>query len=233
MMKENWHQGEHLSSIAQTGEGKTTCLGGLCRTRRYVLTLDAKGGDRTLNAFGDVRLDGWPGERKMNDLISKNEEDGLPSRFVIGGYSRTLKELDRLAGTLEQCLHEAYAMGGWTINADELQILTDRRMMNLGAILEKMLVSARDRGISLVSAFQSPSWVPPNASRQATWVSVTRTRDRETVQRLSEIVGRPREELAGALAGLERHHFIFVNRNPYEPMYVTVPDYIAPKEVVR
>jgi hypothetical protein len=115
-------------------------------------------------------------------------------------------------------------MGGWTVYADELQIMTDPRMLDLRQECDQMLVAARDRGISFVSSYQSPSWVTPHASRQAKWVAVSYTRDRDVVRRLAEVLGRPRQELEGAMSEMAKYSFLIVGLDPREPYRVTIPD---------
>jgi len=128
-----------------------------------------------------------------------------------------------------QALVGSFDMGGWTVYADELQILTDPRMMDLRKEADKILIAARDRGISFVSSYQAPSWVTPQAGKQSTWVAVSYTRDTDVVNRLAEILGRPKAEIRGALAGLDPFSWLFVGRNPREPYRVTIPDFLAPK----
>ena len=223
-----WRPGEHVSLIAPTGAGKTTFAAGMLDLRRYVLALDAKGGDSTLSALGFPRLNTWPGEKALSQIVQRNDEDSRPSRFIVGGNARTPKEIDALISTLSACLTDAYSMGGWTVYADELMLLTDPRMYNFRAAVDRILISARDRGISLVSSFQSPSWVTPQAGKQSTWVAVSYTRDTDVVNRLAEILGRPKPEIRGAIRGLERFTWILVGRDPHEPLRVTAPDYLPP-----
>ena len=211
-----------MAVIAPTGAGKTTFVTPLLNERRYVLALDPKGGDSTLSKLGYERLTSWPGDKKMSQMIEKNEQDGKPSRYIVGGKARTLVEQDKLRDTLKAALDSAWSMGGWTVYADELQILTDRRMMNLQSECDRMLV-ARDRGVSFVSSYQAPAWVTPHASRQATWVAVSYTRDAAVVDRLAEILGRPKAEIRGALQGLDRFSWLVVGRDPREPYRVTIP----------
>lgn len=219
-----WRPGEHVAVIAPTGAGKTTFVSPLLNDRRYVLALDPKGGDSTLSGLGFPRLTTWPGDKKMSSMIDENEKNGEPSRYIVGGKARTLAEQGQLRDTLKGALDSAWSMGGWTVYADELQILTDRRMMNLQSECDRMLVAARDRGVSFVSSYQAPAWVTPHASRQATWVAVSYTRDAAVVDRLAEILGRPKPEIRGALQGLDRFSWLVVGRDPREPYRVTIPD---------
>jgi len=91
-----WNPGEHLSVIAPTGAGKTTLVGGLLDLRRYVLALDPKGGDSTLSGLGYDRLAKWPGEKELAATVAKNDEDGKPSRFLVGPAVKASADLPRL-----------------------------------------------------------------------------------------------------------------------------------------
>jgi hypothetical protein len=221
-----WEPGQHGSVIAPTGEGKTTFVGGILRPRRYVLVLDPKGGDSTLGALGFQRLESWPGNRQMAALVARNDEDGKPSRYIVGPKVLTRRDKLRLIQECKRTLNGAYEMGRWTIYGDELQILTDPRMFDLRAEVDEILIAARDKMLSFVSSYQGPSWVTPHASRQSTWVAIAYTRDTDVVNRLAEIMGRPKPEIRGCVDGLDRFCYILVGRNPREPLRVTLPSEI-------
>ena len=231
--KETWKPGEHISLIAPTGAGKTTFAAGILELRKYVLALDAKGGDSTLEGLGFPRLNAWPGQKKMAQQVTTNDSDNKMSRYIVGARANTEKEQKHLVDTLGATLREAYEMGGWTVYADELMILTDPRQFNLRSEVDKMLIAARDRGISFVSSYQSPTWVTPMAGKQATWVAVSYTRDTDVVNRLAEILGRPKSEIRGAIKGLDRYSWIIVGRDPREPLRVTIPDYVERKKSTK
>ena len=227
-----WQPGEHVSVCAPTGAGKTTLVGGILdRCRRYVLALDPKGGDSTLTGLGYPRLSEWPGERSLERIVAKNDDEGRPSRYIVGPRVAKHEDNLRLKKVMKDTLDGAFTMGGWTVYADELQILTDPRMHNLMQEADRMLIAARDKGLSFVSSYQAPSWVTPHAAKMSTWMFVSYTRDTDVVNRLAEIMGRPKAEIRGAIAGLERYSWLVVGRDPREPMRVTMPKLIVPKKV--
>jgi hypothetical protein len=223
--KSVWAPGQHMAVIAPTGAGKTTFNAGvLDYCRRYVLALDPKGGDTTLSTLGYERLKKWPGIKEMNKKIDNNDRDNIPSRFIIGGSSRTEEETEELRETLRKTLVEGHSMGGWTVYSDELQILVDPRMMNLRKEVDKLLIAARDRALSFVSSYQAPRWVTPQASLQSSWLAVSYTQDDDVVGRLAEVLGRSKNEVRGAFKGLDRFAWVIVGRDPREPYRVTIPD---------
>jgi hypothetical protein len=46
------------------------------------------------------------------------------------------------------------------------------------------------------------------------------------VNRLAEILGRPKPEIRGAIEGIDPFSWLIVGRNPREPIRVTIPDEI-------
>lgn len=218
-MKANWEPGQHVALVGPTGTGKTTIMVGVLPLRKYVLALDPKGGDSTLSGLqkaGFERSD-WPPSKE----IRKRVEEGKPARLIIGSSIRDAEDLPRLRKQMAEALKDAFNERGWTVYVDELQIVADRRLMNLSASVERNLIAARDRKVSMVMSFQRPSNVPRSASEMATWFIVLYTRDRDVVDRLAEMAGRPSAEMRGMVKGLPEYCVLVFSRNPREPVIVT------------
>lgn len=219
-----WRPGDHLSVIAPQGAGKSTFVGGILESsRNYVLVLDPKGGDETITSLGWPRLTAWPSDREMDRLLEEDEKKNRPSRYLVGPVSTRGSDFVRLRQCCKQALDAAFDMGGWTVYVDELQVLCDRRLMNLGGEAARLLISARSRKVTFVSSFQAPSWVISEAMRQPTWVAVSYTRDIDTINRLAEIMGRDKAEMRGAIRELPPFCWLLVGRNPREPLRITKP----------
>jgi len=216
---EVWEPGQHMALCGRTGEGKTTFAVGILKPRKYVLALDAKGGDSTLEASGYRRIDRLPLPRE----VRKDIAEGRPARLIIGGKCRTVAEFDALAGFIGQVLDSAFSEGGWTVYADEFQLMSDRRMMRLGPKVERLLVAARDRGASVLTAFQAPSWVPKASTRQATWAALWRTRDQDVIKAFGGILGRPWQDIAEIMEHMPAHHVIVAGPDAFAPLVLTHP----------
>jgi len=226
----SWEQGEHVTLIAATGSGKTTLGAYLCSVRKWALALDAKGMDSTLAATGWQRVTKWPLPRSMRAQV----RDGQVVRVVVGKRVKSDKEFDANAAMMRRVLADAWAQGRWTVWADEGQLLADRRFGDAGDRLEKMLIAARDRGISLVYAVQRPqigrSTPSANAAfSQATWLFIARTRDDRVADRVAEIAGRPAAEMRGLIAGLPRYWWACLSLDPHEPVRLVKPPKLGGK----
>lgn len=218
-----WKQGQHVALVGPTGCGKTTAEIGLCGLRRWVLGLDAKGGDDTLALAGWQQVDAWPPSKKIRNDIA----EGRPARLVAGFSPETIHDRVRLTEFLQKVMEAAWIDRNWTLGIDELQLMADRKMMGLGPLVEEFLVAARTRGVSVVSCFQAPAWVPTASTRQATWIGLFPTTDTGVIKTLAEKIGRDWHDLEAVLHELPDHHMVMCGQNPKDPMVLTRPEKIG------
>lgn len=220
-MSKEWKPGEHVATIVPTGGGKTTFVGGLVSTRKYVLALDVKGGDQTLKKLGWDRITKWPLSRKDRQDIA----DGKAFRRLVGATG--MRDADRLKryDLCKRVLHDMLIEGGWTVVATDLKILTHPKFGGLWDEIEELTLLARERAVSVITDMQRVSGQPRESTDQATWLAIGYTRDVDAVNRLGEMMGRSRAEMRGAIDALGDlpYGFLVVNRDPRSSIILTRP----------
>lgn len=215
-----WEQGQHVAIVGPTGCGKTTFAVGITRLRKWVLALDAKGGDSTLKKSGYTPVNSWPLPKEIRNDVA----EGKAARLVMGFMPKAVAEFETLKTLLRETLEGIWIDGGWTVEIDEAQIACDRKMMNLSGHVEKLLVAARDKRLSVLTLFQAPAWVPTATTRQATWVVIFPTRDVDVIKTLAAKIGRDWRDLQAILHEIPDHYCIVAGLNPRDPLILTKPE---------
>lgn len=224
-----WIPGSHKALIGTTGDGKTTHAVGILGTRRYVLALDPKGEDDTLERSGYRRVRslpkrGWAGLRGEDQKTWRQVWDdidrGRPARVIIGGGARTSEEdralVELMGEAIEFCRHTT----GWTLYVDETEILSSQRMFGLGPMLERMLVAARRDKTSVLTSFQAPAWVSKHCTRQAHSSVCWPIGDPDMIRTIASGMGRNWHEVAEAVDALPEFHTLTIPRRKTGGPYV-------------
>lgn len=229
-----WNPGVHWALIGPTGEGKTTFASGILATRKWALALDPKGEDETLETTGYHRVTSLPlprgvpwgepkpgTERWLWDRIEK----GLPVGLIAGFEAMTDADDRAMHQLMRDAIIWCRRTRGWTLYVDEFELLSSQRMMGLGSDIERMLITARRAGTSVVTSYQAPAWVSKHATRQAGFVSLWPTRDRDMVKSVASSMGRDWRTVGAAVDELPPYHVLVIPKQRRAPMLVTV----APK----
>jgi hypothetical protein len=218
-LKGSWTPGKHFALCGPTGEGKTTFAVHTLLQRKWVMALDAKGEDDTLEASGFTRITSFPLPRKIRNDIS----EGRPARLILGGSARNDREERALRSLMAQGVAAVRQQGGWTVYADEFQVLADLRMFGLGKPIEQLLITARKNRTSVMTSFQAAAWVPKAATRQAAFIALWPTRDRAMIKAIAEAAGRPWREVEEAVDVLPQYYVIIIPSNIHAPMMIVHP----------
>lgn len=229
-----WKPGNHWALVGPTGEGKSTFGVGIISQRKWVVSLDPKGEDETLEAAGYVRVRSMPPpadrlawarrapREGSNDWIWDRVTKGLPVGLVAGFEALTDEEDAALHALMRDAIVWVRRTRGWTLYVDEFELLSSQRMMRLGADIERMLITARRAGTSVVTSFQAAAWVSKHATRQASNVTIWPTRDRPMIQAIAESMGRNWKFIAAAVDELPPYHCLTIPKQIRRPMIVTM-----------
>lgn len=220
-----WKPGQHMALIGPTGEGKTTFAAGCLATRKWVLALDPKGEDETLTDSGFQRVAALPTDYRgplwrarhwsagrQWDRIDQAIAEGRPVRLILGGAARTEAQDNRNQALMRRAFGYAREAGGWTVYVDEFELISSQRMFRLGPQVERMLISARRDGSSVVTSFQAAAWVSKHATRQARFAAIWPTGDRGMIKNVGESMGRDWKQLARAVDELPAYHVLVIPR---------------------
>ena len=218
-IRDAWPPGAHFALCGPTGEGKTTFAVSILKQRKWVMALDPKGEDDTLSASGFILVTSLPLPRKIRNDIA----EGKPARIILGGPATTDAEDKALWQLMRDGIKMVRQQGGWTIYADEFQVLADLRMFNLGKPIEQLQISARSKGTSVVTSFQAPAWVPKSSTRQAKFVAMWPTRDVNMIKAVAESMGRPWRLLEEAVHTLEQFFVLVIPGSIHVPMVLVHP----------
>jgi hypothetical protein len=228
-MRWAWKPGQHIALIGPTGEGKTTFAAGILADRKWVLALDPKGEDETLTDSGFQRVSYLPNEarslwRKAGHMghsqrspscwecIQNDVAEGKPARVIVGGPARTERQDAANQDLMRRAFSYAREAGGWTCYVDEFELISSQRMFRLGPNVERMLISARREGTSVVTSFQAAAWVSKHATRQARFAAIWPTGDRQMIKNVAESMGRDWRELAQVVDELPAYHVCVIPR---------------------
>jgi hypothetical protein len=229
-----WKPGGHWALVGPTGEGKSTFAVGLLEGRKWVLSLDPKGEDETLESSGYQRLrtmppprdrfawvPGRPPAEGSDEWIWDRVDKGLPVGLIAGFEAMTDAEDLALHALMKDTVTWCRRTRGWTLYVDEFELLSSQRMFRLGPDIERMLITARRAGTSVVTSFQAAAWVSKHATRQASFTSLWPTRDRDMIESVAKAMGRDWKKVALAVDELPPFHTLTIPKQIRMPMLVT------------
>lgn len=200
-----WRQGEHVSLIGPTGQGKTTFGLGILDLRGYVVALATKPRDSTMDKL--VRTKGW---RKVTSWDKRPPLYGdKGKRLVLWPPFREPEDVERQAVEMDRALRSAFVEGSWCVFADELYYLC--RYLGMTKILEMLWTQGRSVGVTLVGATQRPAHVPLLAYDQATHLVFWRDNDETNLRRIAGLGGLDAQAIRRAVAGLPQHDALYLN----------------------
>lgn len=197
-----WEQGEHITLIGPTGQGKTTLALSLLKMRDYVMAIATKQRDPVLY---ELERMGYQRVREFGELPAEVS----PKIVLAANLPRGTESLPEQKRIVHNALTAVYVQGGWTVFLDEARYVTE--YLKQEKEVELLWQQGRSSGISVLAAAQRPAWVPLSAFSQATHLFLWRTSDQRDLERIGGLGAHDSRAIAAEVATLPRFTVLYLN----------------------
>lgn len=207
-----WHQGEHVTLVGPTGQGKTTLTKSILPLRRHVAVIATKPDDDTMTAL--IR----GGYRKVTDWGKVRSTD---ERVVLWPTVRKRADKANLARQVQYALDCIYVQGGWCVDLDETRYIAEK--LGCREALEDLWLQGRALNVSLVASTQRPRHLPLEAFSQATHLFLWRSRDQYDVDRLGGLGTHNTRQVRDLIASLPPFTVLYINTRTEQLVITRAP----------
>jgi len=212
-------QGQHVMFFGPTGRGKTTLAGQmLAVTHPYTPRKPRHDGPRgliTIQLGPDTALDhlgrpvaSWP-PTAFGTWFSSYDERPIIRRFQP--LPKRPEDFGGIRAQAHRILRWMFSQYEWSLFVPDLQVISDPRMMGLGAEVDQLIITKRKHGSSIWMDAQAPRWVPRSAGDQVSHIFMWRNRDEDTLRRLKSIAGLNLNFLSDLLKGIGYYDCVWVD----------------------
>lgn len=204
----DWQQGQHITLIGTTGDGKTTFAGEILQRRSHVAVFASKPRDRVISTYGYQRIRTWPPPPNAKKVML------WPSR-------RGMDDTDSIGQAFADALEQIHTQGNWAVYIDELGFIAEE-LPRVESRLKTLWREGRALGISVVASTQRPAWVPLVAYSQASWIIAWRNTDARDRRRIGEVGGGMAKPMVDTLPDLDDHEAVVLNLRNGQAFRTTV-----------
>lgn len=198
-----WKQGEHVTLIGPTGQGKTFLAKDILPMRNFVVNFVTKKKDKMIGEF----------KREGFKLVQKGEwiapHQSMPKVLLQPPFASDEPRERHQRNTFKRALDRAFDETGWTVYLDEAPyIMEDLRLMKE---VKRLLQQGRSLGITVVQSAQRPRFLPLASYSQATHLFFWRNTDESDSKRMGGLGGVDRKVIQNAVAQLGQHEVLYLN----------------------
>lgn len=197
-----WKQGQHVTLIGPTGQGKTTLAKAILKQRNYVLSLVTKRKDPLISEF---KAEGYRVVKEWGYLPYESHPKVLLHPPYLRSEPREAEQLRQFRHALDRVFDE----GSWTVYLDEAPYVIDE----LGLIkkVKRLWQEGRSSKITIIAGAQRPRFLPLAAYSQATHLFFWRNQDESDSKRLGGLGGLDRKRIERVVAQLAEFEVLYVN----------------------
>jgi hypothetical protein len=204
-----WRQGEHVTIIGPTGQGKTVLARELLTRRQFVIVLGIKNRDSEL--YGPFQAQGYELVRRFE---AEPPAEAQQKRILFvpeaRGYHGTEARM-RKGRAFRAVLNDVQDVGGWCVYIDDTAYVSDQ--LRLQPELEELWMLGRSEGVSVMASSQEPINIPVMAYGMATHLFLFRNADRYRARRMAELTGVNRDAAEQIILSLPDHEFLYISRS--------------------
>lgn len=201
----NWHQGQHVSLIGPTGQGKTTLALEILARRKYTVVFGTKPRDKTLQKLVKTSKRDTEGYERIYSW----DERKLHNRVLLWPKMSHEKDTALQYREFTKAINHIYREGRWCLYIDEVRYFSDMLKMKKPMIL--IWTQGRSNGISLVAGTQRPAWVPTEIYDQANHLFFWGDNDEANLKRIGGVGFLNSKTIRMAVAKLQPYHVLYVN----------------------
>lgn len=202
----DFQQGEHVTEIATTGQGKTTLELQLVTLRDHVMFLGTKSEDETQEELGPL---GFKFAHNVDEIIPEVSHKWVVNPGTLRKGESVTQMYARQRKVFTDALHKAYVEGRWCVCVDEGRYVCD--YLSLKGQVALLYLQGRSQKNSVIMGTQRPRWVPLEAFDQATHLFFWKDNDRQNIARVSEMASLRRDAVMDIVPRLKPHQFLYVN----------------------
>lgn len=197
-----WSQGEHVSLIGPTGEGKTTLAKEILPRRAYTIVFATKKKDPLIDEF---ERDGYKRMKEWAPVPAEIE----PKIILHPPFQKKEPREAQQVNHFTYALDRAFDEGHWTVYIDELHYFIDE--LKLARLIKRLWNQGRSLKVSVVSSFQRPSFVPHLAYSAPTHLFFFHNGDELDSKKMGGLGGKDRRQIAAEINTLAKHEVLYFN----------------------
>jgi hypothetical protein len=194
----SWQQGEHVTLLGPTGQGKTTLALSILPLRKYVVVCATKPRDPLLDKL----------RRRGYRVAREWPAPSIYNRIVYWPPYKGMEDVFEQRRAFAHAFRRMFDSGGWTIFVDEGSYVSE--FLRLDGELKTIWQQGRTQHISLVLAAQRPAFIPVTAYSSATHLFFWRNNDDVDLRRIGGIGGISSKEIRSIVQTLPKYHVLYV-----------------------